>query len=330
MAGIRRQIKVGSGPDALRDSGTFATRREADQWAARRRAELMAQRDGTEGRQKTLRDALRRYAEEVAPTHRGERWEQVRLAAFEDHEHLPTTLKIADVRPEHITRWRLWRESKVGPASVRREMSLLGSVFTAARRDWRWIAESPMADVKRPTLPASRDRVLSRSEIKAMLRELGYRWGRRPASIKAMAAYALLLALRTGMRAGEIVGMEWARVHGAWVELPLTKNGTARDVPLSRKARRLLECLRGLDDVRVLPMTVQTLDATFRRARSDAGLDGFVFHDTRHTAATWIGRSVGMPGRLSFPEFCRVFGWRDPRNAMIYVNPSAASLADKL
>ncbi len=90
------------------------------------------------------------------------------------------------------------------------------------------------------------------------------------------------------------------------------------------------ECLHGLDEERPLPVTVQVLDATFRRARDGAGLSGFTFHASRHTAATWIGATVGQPGRLSFPEFVRVFGWRDPRNAMVYVNTRAEALARKI
>lgn len=323
-------MKVGSGPGALRDSGTFRTKREADEWAVRRRAELKAQKNGNEGHKKTLRDAMRRYAEEVAPTHRGERWEQIRLAAFEGHDTLPITLPVGQITPQHLARWRQWRETKVGPASVRREMSLLGSVFTAARRDWHWIDASPLQDVRRPAAPPHSERTITKAEIKVMLRELGYRWGRRPASVKQVVAYTLLLALRTGMRAGELTGMSWENVHDSWVRLPLTKNGSARDVPLSIKARRLMACLDGYDDERPLPITVQVLDATFRRARTNAGLSGFTFHATRHTAATWIGRSVGRPGRLSFPEFCGMFGWRDPKNAMIYCNPSAEELADRV
>ena len=69
---------------------------------------------------------------------------------------------------------------------------------------------------------------------------------------------------------------------------------------------------------------------TFRKARDRAGLAGFTFHDARHTAATRIGATVGQPGRLTFPEFCKVFGWRDPKHALIYVNPTAATLAEKM
>ena len=34
--------------------------------------------------------------------------------------------------------------------------------------------------------------------------------------------------------------------------------------------------------------------------------------------------------RLSFPEFCRAFGWRNPAQALAYCTPTAAELADKM
>ena len=101
-------------------------------------------------------------------------------------------------------------------------------------------------------------------------------------------------------------------------------------MPFSRKTQRLLNALRPLDRERVVKVNSASVDALFRRARQQAGLDGFRFHDSRHTAATRIGRTVGQPGKLSFPEFCKVFGWRDPKHALIYVNPTAAELAGKL
>ena len=323
---IRRQVKVGTGANALRDSGMFRTRREAEAWAVRRREELMAKRDGTEGQRKTLLDALRRYAEEVAPTHKGERWEVVRLASFEGHALLPLTRRIVDVTPEQIERWRAWRETKVSAGSVRRELSLLGSVFTAARR-WKWVKESPMQDVSRPSAPPGRDVTLTREQIKGMLKALGYR-RQRPQTMQQVVAHMMLLGLRTGMRSGEMEGLLWANVQATHVTLPRTKNGDVREVPIPRKARAIFERMRGWDDVRVFPIGAQSRDALWRAARDRAGLSGFRFHDLRHTAATWIGATVGQSGKLSFPQFCRVFGWRDPKYALVYVNPSAADLAD--
>jgi integrase len=327
---IRKQIKIGSGANAIRESATFTSQREATQWLVRRKAELLDKVQGLEGNKKSLLEAMRRYADEVAPTHRGARWEQVRLQAFETHLHLPLNKPIAQITPQQISRWREWRESKVQSGSVRREMSLLGSVFSTAQREWHWITSSPMSSVRRPPPPPPSNRTISRYEIKQMLRSLGYRWRKRPASMKELTAYAFLLALRTGMRMSEITGMSWDRVHTNWIELETTKNGDSREVPLSGKAARLLLCLKEIDEDRPLPITSQSVDAIFRKARDKAELAGFTFHATRHTAATWIGSSVGRPGRLSFPQFCAMFGWRDPKNAMIYVNPRAQDLAHML
>ena len=50
-----------------------------------------------------------------------------------------------------------------------------------------------------------------------------------------------------------------------------------------------------------------------------------------NSEAVRISRAtVGQLGRLSFPEFCKCFGWRDPKYALVYCNPSAASLSAKL
>ncbi len=312
----------------VRETATFRTKREAQAWADARIVELRATSHGTMAEIKTLGDAMRRYAEEVSPTHKGERWEVVRLQAMRDA--LPITMPLSKLEQRHIDTFRAHRLESVSAGSVLREMNLLSSVLSHARRDWKWMQHDPMADVRRPPKPKHRERTINRHEIRAMCRVMGYMTGRPPESKTDMAAYAFLLALRTGMRAGEIVGMKWAHFHGKWVTLPDTKNGTARNVPMSRKAIRLIDRLRGLDEEKLLPLAGQTLDALFRKAREKAGLSGFTFHDTRHTAATRIGATVGQPGKLSFPEFCAVFGWRDPKYALVYVNPTPADLSDKL
>lgn len=322
------QVKVGNGKQALRDSGTFDTRREAEDWYTRRRAELRAALGKGIAQHHTLRDALHRYAEEVAPTHKGERWERVRLVMFEADHNLPVTLPLGKISGAHIDQWVRSRLTKVSGASVRREMSLLGSVLTAAV-GWGWLRESPLRGVSRPPAPPGSDVVMSRAQIKGMLRALGYK-RRRPQSLREVIANMLILALRTGMRSGEMESLTWDRVHPAHVVLPETKNGDAREVPLPRKARPCIERMRGWDDVRVFPITAQSRDSLWRRARDNNGMSGFTFHASRHTAATWVGRQVGRPGRLSFPQFCKAFGWRNPKQALEYVNPTAAELADLL
>lgn len=321
----RAQVKVGR----ERLGRTFPTMAMAVAWRNDQRAMAQGMRYGTVGEHKTLGDAIRRYMADVAVTHKGERWELVRCRAFLASVDLPLTLPLARITAEHLEHWRDARCRQVSGASVRREMNLLGSMFSAAVR-WHWLHASPMHGIERPAAPPHRRVTLTRAQIKRMLRALDYH-RRRPQSMAEVIANMMLLALRTGMRAGEIAGLTWANTHATYVTLPETKNGSARDVPLSRKARPIIARMRGWDTARVFPISAQTRDALWRTRRDAAGMAGaFTFHDLRHTAATWIGATVGQPGRLSFPEFCAMFGWHDVRNAMIYVNPKAADLADKL
>lgn len=56
------------------------------------------------------------------------------------------------------------------------------------------------------------------------------------------------------MRAGEIVGLTWDRIYlkDRYLVLNETKNGTKRNVPLSKRAVELLTLLKGLDKSRSL------------------------------------------------------------------------------
>ena len=301
-----------------RDSRTFDTKKAAQLWAAQRTIDLQTISSGQEGTLRTIQDAFDKYAGEVAPTHKGERWEVVRLAKLARDFPRITLDKLTAT---HIQQWRDSRLKQVGPASVLREMKLIHSVLEQARREWRWLTVNPCAEVRKPTAPGHRSRVISRQEARALLRALGYP---KLETARHSVAHAFLLALRTGMRAGELAGLTWADVFAGFVRLPKTKNGTARDVPLSAKARRVLEKMRGYHAESVFGVTAGSIDVHFRAARARAGLSGMNWHDTRHTAATWIAP------KLQLLELCKMFGWRDPKQAMIYFNPSASDIAGKL
>ena len=74
----RVQIEV----RGTRDAATLPTKRQAVEWAAQRKAQLLAEGRGGMGEVKTLADALARYGREVSPTKRGEAKELLRLAAW--------------------------------------------------------------------------------------------------------------------------------------------------------------------------------------------------------------------------------------------------------
>ena len=159
-----------------------------------------------------------------------------------------------------------------------------------------------------------------------MLRGLGYTRG-PVRTVSQSVAMAFLLALATGMRAKEICSMRWDDVrelYGTARDVKSVRRGLDRDVPFSPVARRLVARMEGWDEETVFGVSTGTLDALFRRARIKAGLDGFTFHDSRHTAATRIAP------RLAILDLCKMFGWSDPKQAMVYYTPTAKDIAARL
>jgi len=318
--GYRAQICV----KGVRDSASFRTRREALSWASELEIKL---KDGSHSSQQpvihTLRDALRKYGEEVSPTHDGEHFELKRMNAWEKDPDFPADMNIADIAPEHIAKWRDIRLKSVSSGSVLRDFSLLGPVFESARREWRWIASNPMRDVRKPRHPDHRTITISRAQIKAQLRALGYRPGQPCKTVSQSVASAFLLALRTGMRAREVCELTWPRVHADYCVLLETKT-VPRDVSLTAKAKRIINNMAGWDSDLVFGLKKQTLDAMFRKYRKKAGLSGYTFHDSRHTAATWLAQ------KISVLDLCKLMGWKSTSMALTYYNPTASDITKRI
>lgn len=315
-----------------RVGGTFDTKREADDWIARTRIDMKSAVKGTTGAVKTTAQAMERYALEISPIKRGGLKEVIRIKALLKHDSFPAKVRLSELTPEHFSAWRDARLKTRARGSVLRDMNLLSAIMTAARREWRWIAANPMSDVRRPAEPDHREVVISRLQIVKMLRALNY--GTAPVrSVQQAVGMAFAIALLTGMRAGEICGLKWGDVREDHVVLHITKNGKRREVPLSTRARVIIDRMRGWDEEKVFGLTSQSLDAMFRKYRARAGLSGFTFHDSRHTAATMIAgrlRSGSIPAQQAVMDLCKMFGWSRMDQALVYYNPKAGDIAARL
>lgn len=321
--GWRVQIYV----KGQRDSGMFATKSEAMAWAVDREARLRKMSDTGINTDKTLQDAFDRYHKEVSPTKRGEdrtKWEGNRLMAIASHKIDGLALgkrMLADITSDILGKWRDMRLKEVAASTVNRDFALLSNVFTVARKEWKWIAESPTTDVRRPANPEPRDRRISEEEIERLCLALGYD-GESVESKSDAVAVAMLFAIETGMRAGEICSLKHGEVRGDVAHLPRTKNGTKRDVPLSPRAIQLLKQLPKAETY--FGITAASLDALFRKAKTRAGIEDLTFHDTRHEAITRLAR------KLNVLELARMVGHRDLKMLQIYYNETAAEIAKKL
>ncbi|MFZ4538950.1 tyrosine-type recombinase/integrase [Propionivibrio sp.] len=315
--GYRAQISV----KGRRDSASFRTKREAASWASELEIKLHSgEHDPQKPVTHTLGEALSKYGEEVSPTKKGEAFELKRMTAWEKDENFPSNMNIAEIEPEHISKWRDIRLKTVSSGAVLRDFTLLGPIFETARREWRWIKTNPIRDVRKPRQPDHRNTTITRSQIRKMLESLGYHPGKECRTVSQSVAGAFLLALRTGMRAKEICNLTHDRIRADYCILLDTKT-TPRDVPLTSKAVRIIKNMGDWDDLHVFGLKAQTLDAMFRKYRDRAGMHGmFTFHDSRHTAATWLARKVDNL------TLCKIFGWKSTSMALIYYNPTASDI----
>lgn len=286
----------------VRKSASFDTKDEAQRWAAEFEFKV------SKPARKTLHDALRRYGDTVSPHKRGKRWELLRIATFK--RQLPDRL-LSAFTSDQVSKWRDERLKTVSTGTVRREMNLFANVLKTAAEEWKWIDINPFKSVKRPPDGKERRRVITDEELADFILAC-----RSPMEKRVGLAFAF--AIETGMRAGEIVGIKKQFIREKTVLLPNTKNGSERLVPLSARARATLPD-NGFN------LSSAQIDIHFRNVRDRLGQD-YTFHASRHTAATRIGQS----GKLTPFELAAMFGWKDLKMAMRYVNSSILDIADRL
>lgn len=248
----------------------------------------------------TVLAILQRYEKEISKGKKGARWEVVRLKALGRDRLAAVRLRQLDT--PHVEDWQTRRLQAVSSPSVRRERNLLNNVFRTAIR-WRWLRKNPFDGVPRPRDGRARTRTATPAE-EAKLLKLASPGMQR----------AITVALETGMRASEIASNP--PITGRVAKLADSKNNDGREVPLSDKA---IEAWGEPID-----LTAGSISGLFARLCDEAKIHGLTFHDLRHTAATRLA------GKLDLLELCKMFGWKDPRHALVYFNKGAADIAKKL
>jgi integrase len=305
----------------VRDSDTFATKTAAKAWGTRREAEIL---DGTASRwpAKTLGDAMARYEREITPSKGSARFERVAFDLMRKQHADLCARVLHSITPADLGAWRDARLQMVSGSTVVRYAALLRNVWTVASTEWGWCPQpTPWKAVRLPAENPPRTRINGWREIRVMLRRLNYRTGRRPGSMQEEVAYAWLIALRTAMRAAEVLRIEPRTTDLAQRVLKLEKHKTSkatgrpRFVPITKQAARLVSlCLR-------FTVSSASLDALFRKARSQCGLSGFTFHDSRATAVTLLARKVDVL------TLARITGHRNIDQLQTYYREADAAIA---
>ena len=186
--------------------------------------------------------------------------------------------------------------SKRNPSTINRYVAVLSSVLGYATKKLRWMHENPCSRILKLKESSGRDRILSEEKVRDLLitcRE----------SKQNYLFCVVLIALTTGARKGEILGLEWSCVNleKGTAALKETKNGKPRSISLSEPVIRELEKLfRVRDPKKKLVFASKTalglidIKKSWMEALKRAGIEDYHFHDLRHqfcTLASGMGAS---------------------------------------
>ena len=143
---------------------------------------------------------------------------------------------LSDIAPPLIVECRDLLGETRSPATVVRYMAALSHAFTIAVNEWQWLHENPAKKVKKPTEPDGRVRFLDDDERQRLLVAC-------KESSSPLLYPCVILALSSGMRQAELMGLKWQDVNlkDGFLILHKTKNGTKRRVPLSGLGLSLLQ-----------------------------------------------------------------------------------------
>ena len=256
---------------------------------------------------------------EIAPLKKGPHTEYYRIRVIQRHPLMQTLL--SNLQPSHIARHRDDRMKLVQAGTMRRELSVISHAIETAQKEWGYyLSRNPVSGIRKPPEPKGRNRRLEGDEEKRLIKSC-------TATTRHWLLPLVRLAIETGMRRGELFSLEWQHVHLhlAWLHLVDTKNGEARDIPLSSAARKILRGIPRDISGDVFPIHIDAFKSQWTKAVRRAGINNLRFHDLRHEATSRF-----FEKGLNIMEVAAITGHKDLRMLQRYTHLKVEDLAIKL
>jgi len=277
---------------------TFDRQAASKAWATELEDKLR-QGTATSGDRRTVAEAIDRYIRDVLPRKKPTT-QRTTLPRLQWWRESFGTKRLEDLTPAFLVEVRdQLADGDRGPATVNRYLAAMSAVCSVAAGEWQWLGRQPFRAVDKLGEPKGRVRYLSADEIELLL--AACRATRSP-HLHAV----VIVALATGMRKSEIVGLTWSRVDLRRRHLVLeeTKGGRPRGIPLIDQAVEALRSIpRYINTDLVFPAPTDHSRPDDRALRwhwdaavRSAGISDFRFHDLRHTSASYLIMS-GVPIR---------------------------------
>ena len=223
-------------------SRSFHTKQAATKWVISVEEQIEAGTFGTlRPTHITLGELLERYSCEVTPAKRGATTELRRLQRL--IRDPVSGLKASQLTSQAIAGFRD-RRLLDGRRTCHYDLILIRHCLKIAMNEWGlMLSSNPVDRVKMPPSSPARNRRLEDGEFERL--EEASKQTKNPHIWPI-----IVFAIETGMRRGEILGLQWEHVDvdRRIVFLPITKNGSSREVPLSTKAALVLARQRQRND----------------------------------------------------------------------------------
>jgi integrase len=219
-----------------------------------------------------------------------------------------------------IEKYKVQRSQQIKAATVNRELALLKHMLTKAV-EWECLKSNPAKPVKLLKEPPGRLRYLEPEEIERLLENC------EDPQLPHLRPI-VVTALHTGMRLGEILGLRWENIdlrHGL-ITVTKTKNNERKTIPINDTLHEELSQLpKHLSSPYLFchpdGAHILRIDRSFHSALKRAGIEGFRFHDLRHTCASHLAMR-GQP----LETIGVLLGHKDPKMTKRYAHLSPTSL----
>lgn len=273
--------------------------------------------DTREADRTTLAEALKRYEREVSVNKKGAVQEKTRIKTWSDSKYGSKSL--AELKSSDLAEYRDGRlKEGISTNTVRLALALISHLYTVAIKDWGIEGlTNPVTKLRMPKGSRERDRRPASAELKAIIKAAADIHNEMPAIIE--------IAVETAMRRSELIQLRREHIRGKHALLEDTKNGSRRLVPLSIRARELLESLPARIDGAVFSLAPHSVTQYFVRACKEAKVSDLHFHDLRHE-----GTSRLFEKGLSMMEVASITGHKTMSMLKRYTHLCPDSLADKL
>jgi integrase len=269
----------------VRESQLFDTKGEARRWGAQRELEIEAEKTG---RGVSFGQVAGRYLREVSTRKKSAvEWETRRMGYFT--EFFGENTPILSITRKKVSAWRDKRLETVTGSTVNREANLLSNLFRKARLDWEYIQTNPLEGIDWPADEEPRTIVWNWRQVRRVLRYCQASQG-----IKTQqAGIAFHIALRTAMRAKEVLLASKRGQIAVIDDSKTTRKGKEVTIPLTHQGRRVMERYANTPwQVEANELSVLFHKACIQCGVRERGVDGPTFHDARASALTLMARKM--------------------------------------